>query len=163
MKQLVVIRGPLGVGKTTVAREVASVLGGTYLSVDEILHANGLDVVEGDIPLENFLRANQILLSMIADAFSQGWPAIVDGNFYHRAQVEDLLSHISDPCEVFTLKATLQTCIARDRSRIIRYVEEATAAVFQLVSAFDYGHVINTEHLTVNETVDTILASLRQS
>ena len=57
MSVSILIRGPLGVGKTTVARALAEQVGGLYVSVDGILAEHGLDKVEGEcITVENFIK-----------------------------------------------------------------------------------------------------------
>lgn len=59
----IIIRGPLGVGKSTVARAVAEKIGGVYVSVDKVLDQNGLDrAVEGEgIPLPTFSKQTRLL------------------------------------------------------------------------------------------------------
>ena len=37
MKKLILVRGPLGVGKTTVARKLAASLNAHYISIDSVL------------------------------------------------------------------------------------------------------------------------------
>ena len=37
MERSIIIRGPLGVGKSTVAKAIAKKIGGAYISVDEVL------------------------------------------------------------------------------------------------------------------------------
>jgi shikimate kinase len=39
----VVIRGPLGVGKSTVAAALAKALGGDHIRIDQILEEHGLE------------------------------------------------------------------------------------------------------------------------
>ena len=43
MSKVIIIRGPLGVGKTTVAKELSSRLDAVNLSVDNILDKEELD------------------------------------------------------------------------------------------------------------------------
>lgn len=155
----VVIRGPLGVGKSTIAKVIAEKIGGVYISVDEVLDQNGLDkAVEGEgIPLENFLKANELIAQQARRAEGQNKQVVIDGNFYHKKQIDQLVS-ILENAAVFTLKASVETCIARDAARENPYGEDAARAVHMFVSAFDYGTVIDTETQTVQETIRSVMS-----
>lgn len=158
----IIIRGPLGVGKSTVAKAVAEKIGGVYISVDEVLDQNGLDkAVEGEgIPLSNFLKANEIIAAEAKQANNEGKPVVVDGNFYHKEQIDQLVQRLGKDVMVFTLKAPVETCIARDAARAKPYGEDAARAVHMFVSAFDYGTVIDTERQTIEETIKSVMAML---
>lgn len=155
----VIIRGPLGVGKSTVARAIAEKIGGVYVSVDEVLDQNGLDeAIEGEgIPLNNFLKANEIIATEAKRAHDQGKLVVVDGNFYHKEQIDQLVDLLGKDVIAFTLKASVETCIARDAARAKSYGEDAARAVHMLLSAFDYGTVIDTDKQTVEETIRSIM------
>ena len=69
----VIVRGPLGVGKTTVARKLAERLQGPYVSIDKVLDDHGLDQTdEPCIPLRNFLEGNSIALAQERAALDAG-------------------------------------------------------------------------------------------
>lgn len=158
MNLLIIIRGPLGVGKTTVARKLAKLLNADYISVDEILSANNLDIIDEKInciPESNFLKANNIIVSKIKNK-----SIIVDGNFYYQDQIEDLIKKISFKSFVFTLTALLELCLKRDLERKNSYGNEATTAVYNLVSKFNYGEIIDTANFTVEETVKNIISKI---
>jgi len=157
----IIIRGPLGVGKSTVAKAVAEKIGGFYISVDEVLDQNDLDkAVEGEgIPLSNFLKANEIIAAEAKQAKGQRKPVVVDGNFYHKEQIEQLVRLLGD-ATTFTLKASVETCVARDAVRAKPYGEDAARAVHIFVSAFDYGTVIDTGMQTIKETIQSVMDSL---
>jgi len=62
MKKLIIIRGPLGVGKTTVSKILSQKLHAEYLSLDKILDDNNLIPPDSDgVPLESYLKANEII------------------------------------------------------------------------------------------------------
>ncbi|MBI2411205.1 MAG: AAA family ATPase [Candidatus Kerfeldbacteria bacterium] len=86
MNKLIVIRGPLGVGKTTISKIVAQKLHAEYLSLDEIIDSNNLAGDEG-IPFESFLKANEIIFD-IASKNSNCF--VIDGCFYYQEQIDDL-------------------------------------------------------------------------
>lgn len=151
----IIIRGPLGIGKTTIAKEVAKNLNAKYLSVDKLLEENNLDKVDkkiGKVPLNNFLKVNKIISRLKGDL-------VIDGNFYYKKQIEDLIKKIGK-IKVFTLKASLNECIRRDKSRKNQLGKKAAREVFNLVSKFDYGKIVDTENKTSEEVVKLILKEL---
>lgn len=157
----VIIRGPLGIGKSTIAKGIAGKICGKYISVDDILEKLDLDNVEGrSIPLKNFIKVNNYILLLIKKHLEQGKPVILDGNFYFKEQIEDIERKLKFKHYIFNLKASIETCIKRDRGRKKIYGEEAARAVFDLVSRFDYGININTEGKTSEEVVNEIYNSL---
>ncbi len=161
MSYCIIIRGPLGSGKTTVAKALARRLDGAYISIDELLAENGLDQVEGEcIPVENFVKANELVLPEVKASLDAGDMVVFDGNFYHQGQIEHLIQNLPGTCYAFTLKAPFETCIARDRQRDRVYGEGAAAAVHHLVSRFDYGVNLDTDGKTAAQVVGDILAHL---
>ncbi len=156
----IVIRGPLGIGKTTVAKRLAAKLKGEYISIDKILEKNKLDKVTGShIPLKNFLRANEIILPK-ASKLLEKKVVVFDGNFYLKKQLQHLLRGLKSKHYVFTLRAPLTTCIERDSKRERIYGKGATKAVYNLVEKFDYGTVIETYGKKSNSVVKEILNKL---
>ncbi|MBN2394484.1 MAG: ATP-binding protein [Anaerolineae bacterium] len=157
----VIIRGPLGVGKTTIARALAQRLGAMYVSVDTVMTENGLDIVEGEyIPVENFVKVNELVLPQAADALNEGMPVVFDGNFYYERQITHLLETVQGPHYVFTLHAPLDVCIARDAQRALVYGEDAAAAVYGAVSRVDYGTRIETADKTVEDVLQELIRLL---
>ena len=164
----IIIRGPLAVGKTTVGRMLADHLGGRYVSFDTILHENGLDQAEegGGIPLDNFLKGNELAIAQVRDALDTGVASAVccrvvfDGCFYHLGQLENLVASLPGGAEVFTLKAPLETCISRDRGRERSYGVDAAAAVHFMVSQFDYGVCIDTDGKTAEQVIAEICEAI---
>jgi tRNA uridine 5-carbamoylmethylation protein Kti12 len=163
MKHLIIIRGPLGIGKTTIAQKLASEINGIHISIDDILAQNHLDQIDdqqGSIPLANFLQANQFIFPQIDQAFSKNQPVIIDGNFYYQPQIENLINHLPSDNIVFTLTAPLEVCLRRDSLRPNPYGKNAATAVYNLVSKFNYGQVIDTSALSIDETVDLIISQI---
>ncbi len=154
MKYYVIIRGPLGVGKTTIAKKVARALHAEYVSIDAILEKNGLDKVKGKcIPAKNFIRANEIVLPRVKKKAI----IVFDGNFYHRKQIQHLVRNMKAPHHIFTLKAPLNVCVERDDKRAGRHGKEAAKAVYALVLRFDYGTSIDTKNKTAMKVAREIL------
>ena len=166
MSYFVVIRGPLGVGKTTVSKELARLLDGEYISMDMVMDEHGLavgDEDEGCIPARNFVNGNEIIIPRMKELLEGGRVVILDGCFYNREQVVHLYEHLSYPHYAFTLKAPVEVCIERDRGRDLVYGEAAAWAVHELVSRFDEGMVIETAGKTSRQTVEEIASHLPQT
>jgi shikimate kinase len=164
MQYYIIIRGPLGVGKSTVAKEVAKRLHGEYISIDAVLAKQKLDYCPPNapcIPASHFLKATKSILPKLRRTL-RNKIVVLDGNFYHKAQLKQLETlHV--PHYTFTLKASLKKCIERDSKRKRGYGVGAACAVHNLVSRFDAGTVIPTGNLTIEGTVRTILARLPHS
>ncbi|MCI4353073.1 MAG: ATP-binding protein [Thermoplasmata archaeon] len=138
----IVIRGPLGVGKSTVSERLAKVLGAEYLSVDRILDEP--DVEEWDDAMGHysercFLRTSELAAERARSFLEGGTPVIFDGNFYWRSQIAGLIARLNFPHHVFTLKAPLNLCIQRDGQRDPPHGREATASVYAKSTEFDWG------------------------
>lgn len=157
-----IVRGPLGAGKTTVSRQVASAVGGKHLAIDTILEDYQLeDWDEDGISETSFLRANIIAAREAAPPLRSRTPVIVDGNFYWKSAVDDLVARLWFPHAVFTLKAPLTTCIARDAGRSPSYGPDSAREVYAKTTAFDYGVVVDATG-SVETTVEAILVELRR-
>ncbi|MFH1376781.1 MAG: AAA family ATPase [Candidatus Woesearchaeota archaeon] len=158
----IILRGPLGIGKTTVAKELVKILKAGYVSIDKVLEKYKLDRVKGSkgIPLKNFIKGDKIVIQKVKNKLKRSKIIIIDGCFYHKEQIKNLIENLPFPYYVFTLKASLKTCIERDRERKEAYGIDATNAVYKMVSKFDYGEVIDTENKNVNKTVNKILSYL---
>jgi predicted kinase len=136
----VVLRGPLGVGKTTVAERSASDVGAAHISIDRILEERDLERWYGGyISQGSFLRANAFAADRARKFLERGTPVIFDGNFYWRSQVEDLLGRLDYPHYGFTLKAPFEVCIERDSRRAPPHGREAAREVYEKSTEFDWG------------------------
>jgi broad-specificity NMP kinase len=159
MNYLIIIRGPAGVGKTTISRKVALIINAEVFHFEKIMRELKLDYIAGDkwIPLNKFLMADKIMLPKFKKAIKKH-SIILDGNFYQREQIEDLIKKIDSPHFVFTLKADIKECVKRDKKRKGKLGEQATKDVFNLVSAFDYGISIDTNNKTPEAVVRDIIS-----
>ena len=91
MPKVIIIRGSLGVGKSIISKLLVEQLHGYYVSIDTVLEELGLDKVEGEcIPAKNFIAANEHVLPQIKNSLEDGMNVIVDGNFYHKKQLDHL-------------------------------------------------------------------------
>lgn len=76
------------------------------------------DYIHGDkwIPLNKFLKADRIVLPKFKNILKEK-NLVIDGNFYHKKQIEDLVKNLKFKHFTFTLKADLEECIKRDKER----------------------------------------------
>lgn len=158
MKKVIVIRGPLGVGKSTVSKVLAEKLGCQYISLDKIIDDNHLSVEEG-ISVENFLKANNILVDIIKKTDKD---CIVDGCFYYREQIDDLKDKLSNVV-FFSLISSVEKCIERDAQRVKIYGEDAAKFVHMVTTKIKVGHEIDNTSLSVDETANLIVNILNIS
>ena len=154
----IILRGPAGIGKTTIAALLAKILNGYHICLDTILHEHNLDHISDTcIPEYNFLEANKIIIPLAQETLAAGKVVIFDGNFYHKKQLDDLIAQLQLPHMIYTIKASLETCLLRNKKRENRLSNQEVKNVFKLVSQFDYGDVINTEGQSIDKIIKKIL------
>jgi len=158
----IIIRGPLACGKTTISKELAKKLNATHISIDKILdeHDLGKYREEGYTSQKSFIKANEIAVKDAKKLLDKGKIVILDGNFYWKSQIEDLIKRLNYPHYVFTLKASVERCIERDKQRGETHGADAARVVHKKVSEFDFGNIIDTENKTTQETISVILKFL---
>jgi len=155
MKKLIIIRGSLGVGKTTVSKILSQRLDLDYLSLDKIIDDNHLVVPGTDgVPLQSYLAANQIIFDVVNNGEKT---FIVDGCFYYQEQLDDLMKKFNNNIEIFTLVGSIETCIQRDAQRLKVYGEDAARFVHMMTAKIHIGLEIDTTKQTSEETVEDIL------
>ena len=165
MAVFIIIRGPLGVGKTAIAERLAKLLGAEHVSMDSVLEKHGLDKVAegaGCIPAGNFIKADDIIFPKVKERLGQGKTVIFDGCFYHKEQIAHITKSLAYPGIVFTLKAPLETCIKRDSKRGKPYGKDAAEVVYRLVSRFDSGTMIDTEGRSIGQVLEEICSHLQK-
>ena len=55
----IIVRGPLGVGKSTIAKRLAKALKAEYISIDSALEKYDLAKTDSDYTPKDFIRANK--------------------------------------------------------------------------------------------------------
>lgn len=162
MSYYIIIRGPLGSGKSTISEKLAQLLDAKHVHMDEVLKKHGLDKMPPDAPcisVENFLKANEIVLPEVKELLSGGKIVIFDACFYHKEVIEHLVQNLPYEHYIFTLKAPLELCVKRDNERSKTHGEGAAGAVHSLVSRFDYGTNIDVAR-GLEDTIKDIVSYL---
>ncbi len=161
MNYYLIIRGPLGCGKTTISKELAKKLNAKHISIDSLLDKHGLtnDKEEGYISQKSFIKANEIAIREAKRYLTKNKPVIFDGNFYWKSQIDHLINNLKFQSYVFTLHAPLKVCIERDSKRISPHGEGAAMVVYNKVNSFNYGNVIDVSK-PINKTIQEIISYL---
>lgn len=162
MSYFVIIRGPLGCGKTTIAKKLSKILKAEYFSIDEVLAKYKLDKVDSEaetIPVENFIQANKKILPKVRTLLKKNVPVIFDGNFQHKQALEHLKQELPYQGYIFTLKAPLRVCIERDMGRAKSYGVDAVKALYKLTHRFAYGTTIDASQ-PLDTSIQKIISSI---
>lgn len=138
MSYYIIVRGPLGVGKTTISAALAKSIDAVVVSIDQIAD-NEWD--GGSVRL--YVSANRVAAERARSVLAHGTRVIFDGCFYWKTQIADLERRLPFPHEVFTLKAPLSVCIERDSRRKVVFGTEAAEQVYRKVTRFEYGVAID--------------------
>ncbi|MBI2147206.1 ATP-binding protein [Candidatus Woesearchaeota archaeon] len=157
----VIIRGPLGSGKSTIAERIAKELKAEHILIDKILDEHKLteEREAGYISQKSFCKANEIIMPKAKKSLKNGIPVIFDGNFYWKSQIDDLIRKLDFPHYVFTLRAPLKVCIERDHQRRKTHGEAAVQAVYKKSIGFGYGRAINV-NMPLDDCIKNILSYL---
>ncbi|MEI7718318.1 MAG: hypothetical protein WCI72_00495 [archaeon] len=161
---LVIIRGPVGVGKTAISNILTKKINAKYFSLDKLLKKEKLDRFdpkEGCVPAANFLMLQEQILPEIQKHLERQ-DVIVSGSFYHGSQLEFFQKNIHSNMLLITMKATLETCIKRNSKEEIRLGENMVRAIYNLVSRFDVGTIIDVEEKPKYQIVDRIEGVLKR-
>jgi shikimate kinase len=161
----IIVRGPLGCGKSTISGKLSRELNAEYFAVDEILDEFDLvqDIEEGYISQKSFFKANGIIAKRARAFLEKGRVVIFEGNFYWKSAIDDLIARLNYAHAVFTLKASVETCVARDKGRKVVYGEDAVVAVYKKVASFEYGEIIDVENRSAAEIVKEIKKELEKN
>lgn len=159
MSYYIIIRGPLGVGKSTIATKLASELHAEYISIDKVLKDLKLDGVpktEETIPLDNFKKADETLFPKVREALAKKKIVIFDGCFQHQGHIAHLEQNLPGKHYIFTLTASLESCIERDSKRSRVYGPDAARAVYNITTRFTAGIPIDTTGKSISESLAEI-------
>lgn len=158
----IIIRGPLGCGKTTIAEALSKILKAKHYEIDRILNKNNIKEWEdGYISIRSFIKTNEISAERAKKDLELGIPIIFEANFYFKEQIEDLIRRLDYPHYIFTLKAPLKTCVERDYKRDKTHGRDAATAVYKKTTSFDYGISIDVTK-PIDETIKEIISHIQK-
>jgi predicted kinase len=156
MVYFVLIRGPLGVGKSAVCARLSEELDAEVISIDRLLEEHGF-WESGAV--DEFLKANDVAAARARSTLTRGVPVLFDGNFYWRNVIDDLIRRLPYPHRSFTLTAPLGVCVERDRRRDLVHGRDAAREVYARTTAFEYGTIVDADR-PLESVVATILGEL---
>lgn len=159
MTYYVIIRGPLGCGKSTIAEKLSKHIKAKHVSIDRVIDTFEKEWEAGYISQKTFIKANKIIVPEAKQILQSGKPVVFDGNFYWKSQIDDLIKRLDFPHYVFTLNAPLDLCIERDIQRGKTHGEDAAKAVYKKSTEFTYGAIIDITK-PLNECINEILSYL---
>jgi shikimate kinase len=163
MSYCIIIRGPAGVGKSTIARDLAKKLDSYYVSFDSVMKKNMLDTIKEDgISSENFIKANNLVIPEAIKRLKTGQIVIFDGCFYRKEQIKHLKEQIKFRFLVFNLTASLNECLKRNESRNKIMPTSEVVAVYDLVTRLKLGINIKTSGKNIPECVDELVSKSRK-
>ena len=159
MSYYIIIRGPLGCGKTTIAKKLSKLIEGKHISIDKMLEKHNLlkDREEGYTSQKSFFKANDFGIKAANKYLSKCIPVIFDGNFYWKSQIEDLVKKLPFKHYIFTLHASLKVCIQRDSKRKHVHGKDAALVVYNKTTEFNYGKLIETGNKNPQEVIKEIM------
>lgn len=160
MSYAIIIRGPLGVGKSTISEILAKKLKAKHFEMDKIFDEYNLakNRKEGfDVTPKSSRKVNELLVPKIKQVMKSKNPVIIEGNFYLKSQLNDLIKKLNSKNYIFTLKAPVEVCIDRDSKRKNTCGKDAARVVHNKTSEFDEGIIIDTKNKTPAQTINEIL------
>lgn len=161
MSYYIIIRGPLGCGKTTIANRLTKRLKGVHIAIDDYIEKHELlhDMENGYISQKSFIKVNKMIEPKAKELLDKGKVVIFDGNFYWESQIIDLLKRLNHPYYVFTLKAPLNICIKRDEGRKRTYGPDVARLIYRKVMSFEHGRGIDATQ-PINKILKEIVSFL---
>ena len=159
MSYYIIIRGPLGCGKSTISERLSKILSAKHISIDRVVDKLPKKMEEGFISQNNFLKANELAVVEAKRFLDKDKPVIFDGNFYWKSQIDDLIKRLDYPHYVFTLNAPPNVCVERDMKRDITHGRDAAEVVYKKFTEFSYGIVVDATQ-QLDECIKEIVSNL---
>jgi predicted kinase len=156
----IILRGPAGVGKTTIAEKLSQIYNAHYIPIDKVKKRLGLMNSEQDK-----MEANKVVIEEAMSYLDQGKVVILDEVLYFENQLAQL-EEMPYTSYLFSLNASLWCCLERNRKRRAntnrKLSDDTVKLVYGVVSLLKKGIEISNEDRTIDETVNEILSYLPQ-
>ncbi len=163
MSYYIIIRGPAGSGKSTIAKRLAKELNSFYLNFDKVLAEHKLDKIEGDgISTKNFIKGNKLILDDVRKRIKLNHVVIIDACFYRKRHLNHLVKNLPYKHFIFSLQSSLKECIERNKKRDKEMTDQDITDVYNLVAKYKIGIFISTENRKEKDVIDEILQYLKK-
>ncbi len=165
MLDYIFIRGPIGVGKTSVSRSLYDRLRLNYynpflLEFDRFRNEN----VEEQITDLNQQRAVELLVHKLNDLIESRCIPIIEGVFYQPELVSYLLNNVYGKSLRIKLFAPVDVCVERNQNRRFSREEFRVVNTWELLQQDEQGEmVIQTQDRTIEHVVDEIFGCFKSS
>jgi len=161
MTYFIFLSGTLGSGKTTCAKQLTKLLNAEIINLDKVLKDNKIEHEDtACVPLNNYIKGIDLILPLAKKLLKNNKILIFDSCLFHKEALDYLIKELPFPHYVFTLKASLDVCIERDRQRKNTIGEDVARDVYELTNKNNFGIIINTDNKSSKETVKEIISHL---
>lgn len=161
MIDYMIIRGPIGAGKTSVAERLSNVIAADHHTffVEFDLFRRKLGI--GDPIYKNRNRGTVLLAKRMNELMEDGFLPVVEGVFYE-SNISYLINNVRGSGFLLKLMAPLDVCIERDKERIYSRGIERVVPVWNILQDPMVGElVIDTNDRAIDEVVADIYAHFR--
>ncbi|MBR9705226.1 ATP-binding protein [Candidatus Pacearchaeota archaeon] len=154
----IILRGPAGVGKSTISGKLAQFYNGHHIDVDKIKKKLRLSHSK-----EDKFEVNKTVIQKARYYLNQRTVVIIDEVFYFKLQLLQI-EQLPYKSYLFSLNAPLETCLKRNLKRrqegLATTTDETIKLVHSLVFKLKKGIEINTHDVSIKEALNEILSYL---
>lgn len=163
MKDVIILRGPVGVGKSTISRIIQQKLGPKWcvINVDELKYPIQLLPDESNRP-ERAQIAHDVSNFYAREMHQYGYHVILE-EMYKKPKNDSVVSYMKEnglSCLKVFLSAPVEATIERNNNRSKVINEAEVRRHYAEIEAYDDDFVIDTTKYSAEEIADLIIAQL---
>ena len=133
MSYFIVIRGPAGVGKSIISKELSKKIKSRVYPYDRVMRGFGFNYIPGDkwIPLNKFLKADKLMIPKFKQKLKEGTNLILDGNFYHKEQIDNVISNMKS--QALLIEKHLETVYNLTPEKALNEIEKIKGVLLNFI------------------------------
>jgi len=166
MNTIIVLRGPSGVGKSTISHLIQEKLGKNWTVIDVDKFKHYMPMKDGQVNrAERSLIAQNVSKYFAKEMYDKGYDVILEEMYkkpFNDSLVEFLHGNNINYLKVF-LYAPVELVIERARAREKEVPDEEIRRHFSEIEAYDDDFVIDTTQYSSEEAADQIIAKLNNN